>query len=151
MAVLATVMALAVPSLSRSLRDRNLAQEAKRFIALTEYARNEAISQGVPMTVWIDVENGRFGAEPKTGFSGNDNTQKEFSLNPDVHFENLSTAQGQNELSQAIEFAPDGVPEPTSIASIELADRFGSVVAITKTQDKLGYEIEDASAVTNKK
>src|SRR5438067_13878805 len=69
MAVLATIMALSTPSLSRSLRNRNIEQEAKRFIALTEYARGEAVSQGVPMTIWIDVEAGAFGVEPKAGFS----------------------------------------------------------------------------------
>src|ERR1051325_1837454 len=69
MALLATLMALAAPSLSRSMRQRNLSQEATRFVALTESARDEAVSQGVPMVVWIDPVGGRFGMGPKTGYA----------------------------------------------------------------------------------
>jgi type II secretion system protein H len=141
MAVLATVMALAAPSLSRSLRNRNLDQEAKRFIALTEYARSEAVSQAVPMIVWIDADGGRFGAEPKAGFTSADNTKKEYPLNSDVHFDLTNAPAAQDGLVTAVEFEPDGTPDPSSMATVQLADRFKNAVAIAKTQDGWGYEI----------
>lgn len=144
MALLATIMALSAPSLSRSLRGRNLDQEAKRFIALTEYARQEAVSQGVPMVVWIDPEAGQFGVEPKTGYPAMSNRVKNYKLNDDVHFEVGSTASRAEGVLQAVELAPDGMPEPTSIASLRLVDRFESAVAITKTRDGWGYEIVKA-------
>ena len=57
MALLCVILGVAAPSLSRSMRQRNLTQEAARLLAATEYARDEAISRGVPMAVWIDVAN----------------------------------------------------------------------------------------------
>ena len=141
MALIATLVALVAPSLGRSLRGRNLDQEAKRFIALTEYARQEAVSQGVPMTVWIEPETGKFGAEPKPGYPLMKNRPKNFKLNEDVHFEMGDTASAPEGVLQAVELAPDGMPEPTSIASLRLVDRFNAAVAIAKTRDGWGYEI----------
>lgn len=144
MAVLATVMALSAPSLSRSLRGRNLDQEAKRFIAATEWARNEAISQGVPMTLWIDVNNGGFGVESKPGYPVAKPIEKRFDLNPDLHFElgdNSGGTTGSEDTVNAVELSPDGTPEPSSIASLRLVDRFNESVSIVKTRDGWGYEI----------
>jgi len=140
MALLALVMAISAPALSRSMRERHLADEAARFLALTEYARNEAISQGVPTTVWIEAASGRFGAEPKAGFAGDARRVREFTVNEDVHFE-MENAGQRNGLSEAIEFAPDGSPEETSIESVRMVDRFGSAFTIARTIDRYGYEI----------
>src|SRR4051812_32393951 len=70
MVLLTVIVGFAAPSLARSMRQRNLAGEAARFLAATEYAREEAVSQGVPMTVWINAETQRFGVEPKSGYDG---------------------------------------------------------------------------------
>ena len=72
MALLAIVAALSVPSMSRSIRARNLRGEAARFVAATEYGRDEAVSQGVPMIVWIDAKAQRYGIEPKAGFDSDE-------------------------------------------------------------------------------
>ena len=141
MALLATIMALAAPSLGRSLRGRNLDQEAKRLIALIEYGRSEAISQGVPMTVWIDAAGGRFGVEPKPGYPAASQREKTYALNPDVHFEMGSTAPTAQDVTTGVEFAPDGTPDASSIASVRLVDRFNSSVAIAKSRDGLSYDI----------
>ena len=144
MALMATMMALVAPSLARSLRGRNLDQEAKRFIAAIEWARNEAISQGVPMTVWMDVENGAFGVESKPGYSVAKPIQKRFELNADMHFERGNSSggtTGSEGTLNAVELSPEGTPDPSSIASLQLVDRFNSVVTITKTRDGWGYEI----------
>src|SRR5437868_4204065 len=87
MVLLTVVAAFAAPSLSRSMRQRNLAGEAARFVAATEYARDEAVSQGVPMTVWIDPSSQRFGVEAKTGYDASLTRDRDFVLNPDTHFE----------------------------------------------------------------
>lgn len=141
MTVLATVMALSAPSLSRSLRERSLEQEAARFLALTEFARNEAISQGVPMVIWIDVQTQRFGLEPKTDYGGTD-VHREYALHSDVQFElsgrGISSSANSN---QAIEFAPEGTPDVASMETVRLVDRFGSARQIAKRSDGWGYEI----------
>ena len=140
MALLAIVMAIAAPSLSRSMRQRNLDGEAARLLAATEYARDEAISQGVPMTVWIDPEGRRFGIEPKEGFLGNETRIREFSVDPDIGFE-IANGVTKRGIVEAMEFAPDGTPALTNVESVVLKDRFNSVLTIAQTTDGWGYEI----------
>lgn len=140
MALLALVTAFAVPSLSRSMRQRNINDEAARLLALTEYARSEAVSQGVPMSVWLDPKGQRFGVEPKTGFEGDVARDKEFSLNPDIHFE-VELAATRDGVADAVEFSPDGAPASSSIGTIKLVDRFDATVTLSRTADKWGYEI----------
>ena len=141
MALLAMLLAFAAPSLSRSIRDRHLKQEATRFVALTEYARGEAVSQGVPMIVWIDSEAGRFGAQPKSAYDGDVTRDREFRLGSEVRLEVAKTALVGGDLTTVIEFAPDGTPETASAESVRLVDRFDAVVTIARTTDRWGYEI----------
>ena len=157
MALLVVFMALVVPDVARSLRQRNLEQEAARLLALTEYGRDEAAGQGVPMDVWIDPANRLFGVEPKAGYIGSTARARTFRLNDDMHFDPVSggvtvqpgtgagvaTPPGQSAHGgiTAAEFAPDGTLDPTSVASIRIADRKGAGVSVTQTADGYGYQI----------
>lgn len=140
MAVLALVLSLSAPSLARSMRQRNLEAEAARFLAATEYSRNEAVSQGVPMVIWIDEKTRSFGIEAKSGFIGDTARTREFTLHPDVEI-SLEKMTGKNAKVQPIEFAPDGSPATTNVETVEFKDRFGSTLAIARTTDGWSYEI----------
>ncbi len=140
MTLLAVVAALSVPAISRSIRARHLKDEATRFVAATEYARDEAVSQGVPMTVWIDPTTQHFGVEAKTGFVGSEARHREFAANPDIHFETDRTA-AKDGLVQAVEMGPDGTPTTSSIDAVRLVDRFNSVITVVQTKDGWAYEI----------
>lgn len=141
MLVMVTVTAIAAPMLSRSFRDRHLSHEALQFLALTEQGRAEAISQGVPMILWLDATAGSYGIEPKAGFTASPAGTHTYQLNPDVHFEGVTQMQGVSSGTTNIEFAPDGVLDSTSIYSVRLADRFGSHMTIERTDDNWAYEI----------
>ncbi|MDB6171406.1 MAG: hypothetical protein JWL59_717 [Chthoniobacteraceae bacterium] len=140
MALLATVMGIAAPSFSRTLRQRNLDHEAVRFVGLTEYARNEAISQGIPMFVWIDPETSHFGVSPKSGFAAMEGRAKEYPINPDLHFE-LDQTQIVQGLIHVVEFAPDGAPGTVLTETVKIIDRFNSTVTVSLTADRWSYEI----------
>ena len=103
MALLAIAAALSAPVLSHSIRARNLGGEAARFIAATEYGRDEAVSQGVPMTVWIDPATQRFGVAAKAGFDGAESRSREFAVHADIHFE-MDDAALAGGIVQAVEF-----------------------------------------------
>ena len=165
MALLVTLAAIAVPRLSRSMRGHNLDQEADCLLALTEYARDEAASQGVPMVVWIDADGGRCGVDAKPGFGpagGGDNARAhEYMLGDDVHLDPVgpgmvpaapTTSPAPNANAPATstlthggiivaEFAPDGTLVPGSVASVRLADRANDALTLTQTADAYGYEI----------
>ena len=140
MALLAVVAAFSAPALSRSLRQRNLDGEAARLLAVAEYGRDEAVSQGVPMTVWIDPKGQRFGVEPKTGYEGNDARSRSFELNADIHFE-IERAATRNGVSDAMEFAPDGSLASSSTEAVRLVDRFQAAITLARTSDGWSYEI----------
>lgn len=140
MALLATVMAFVAPVLSRSLRGRELEQEAARFVALTEYARDEAVSRGVPMVVWLQPAAGRLGLAPKSGWTGNESRDREFEVNPNVHFE-VASARAGGDVLEVAEFAPDGAPATSNAALLRVIDRFDDVLTVAQTSDGWGYEI----------
>ena len=161
MALLVTLAAVAVPSLSRSMRGHGLDQEAQRLLALTEYARDEAASQGVPMTVWIDADGGRCGIDAKPGFqaAGTDNARaREFALGEDVRFDPVGQGMVSTASSPAAtqgnhaptathggvtvaEFAPDGTLDPGSVAGVRIVNRAGDALNLTRTADAYGYAI----------
>jgi type II secretion system protein H len=140
MALLVIVVGFAAPSLSRSMRQRNLNGEATRFLAATEYARDEAISQGVPMTVWINPNTQRFGVEAKAGYDSSATRNREFGVDPDIHFEVTGGTRKNTEI-EAVEFEPDGSAAASNVESVQLADRFNSIVTVARTSDGLSYEI----------
>jgi prepilin-type N-terminal cleavage/methylation domain-containing protein len=140
MALLAIVMALAAPTLSRSMRERNLADEMTRLLSATEYARNEAVSQGVPMVIWIDQASRQIGIEPKQGFDGEVSRNREYTWNEDIQVEAaLKSTSGKT--LDAMEFNPDGTLTETSAETVKMTDRFGVVMTLARTNDRWGYEI----------
>jgi type II secretion system protein H len=140
MALLATLMALAAPSLARSMRQRTLDQEAVRFLALTEHARNEAVSRGVPMVIWIEPETRRFGLESKPGHLLVEPRKLVYALAPEVRFE-LDRRAGVGRTMATIEFGPDGWLVWDSLDWVRLVDRRESGLLVARGTNGWGYEI----------
>jgi type II secretion system protein H len=140
MGLLAVVAALAVPSLSGTTRYRTLKDEATRFVALVEYCRDEAVSQGVYMTLWMDPNGQRLGVEPKTGYDGAEDRSREYATNPDVTFQ-ADTIKKTGRTLIAVECAPDGSLSSSSVESIRLVNRHNSTVTVARTLDGWSYEI----------
>src|SRR5688572_7785410 len=111
MAIMATVMAVAAPMLSRSLRERHLGQEALGLMAMTEAARQAAITDGVPMLFWNDAASVSYGMEPKAGFTAEASATRSFELPEDIWVDSVGQAMGTSTTETTVEFAPDGVPE----------------------------------------
>jgi len=142
MALLAIVTGIAAPMLGRSMKERNLPDEAKRFLAATEYARSEAVSQGVPMVVWLDLAARQVGIEPRPGFDGEPTRNRTYKLGPDVHMETDQRPTTVNGHINVVEFGPDGAPADTSAEFVKLADRFGYEMNVVRTSDRWSYEIQ---------
>ncbi len=151
MALLVTLLALAVPSLSRSMRQHNLEQEAARLLALTEYGRDEATAQGVPVVVWMNPDEGRYGVEVKKGFDADAVHAKEYALNGDgLRFdppENGVASPVQGHGFNLAEFAPDGVLDPASVAVVRITDAaHHAAIRLAQTTDGYGYQIDKEAA-----
>src|SRR5205085_9663750 len=68
MAILVVVLSMSGASLTSFFKGRSLEAEGKRFLALTRYAQNRAISEGVPTTIWVNEKEKKYGLEPMPGF-----------------------------------------------------------------------------------
>jgi len=87
MAMLLVVLSLAAPSLSRFFRGRDLDLETRRFLALTRYAQSRAVGEGVPMILWLDEEQQRYGIEAEFSYLDEDDKAVEFDVDDDVKME----------------------------------------------------------------
>lgn len=159
MALLATVLAVAAPSLSRFFRSRTLDSEACRFVALTRYAQSRAVSEGVPMLLWIDCEAGRYGLVAESVFVNEDDKAIEFALaeNLEIEVESQSLIppqpRGLTALSrmggqlQIIRFTPDGFIDESSPERIAIRQGDDAIVWIGLSRTRLNYEVQTEGQV----
>lgn len=70
MTVMVVVIGIVFPALKGFFRGRNLDNEADRFLALTRYGRSRAISEGVPIELWVNPQQARYGLQDVSGYGG---------------------------------------------------------------------------------
>lgn len=142
MAVLATVLALAAPTLSGFIRGRSLQEEARRFLALSRYGRSQAVSCSVPMELWIDPESGDYGLSPAAGYELKDDKPIEWSLKDGLIFE-MDHQAVRGEGRAIILFQPDGSIDPDSLDRLSIRRGEEEAFEIRQAVDGLGYIIQD--------
>src|ERR1051325_10767326 len=120
MAMLLIVLAVSFPSLKGFFRGRDLDSEARRFLSLTRYGQSRAISEGVPMSLWIDARDRSYGLQAAAGYTDLDGKAVAFTLDKDLQLEVsmplLATPSAQRNQAvpgaggnlPMIRFAPDG-------------------------------------------
>src|SRR5512139_2348010 len=92
MALLTVVISLTAPKLSRFFHGRTLDSEARRLLALTRSGQSRAVSEGLPMDLWVDAEKGEFGLEAEPSFETSDPKAVEFALDSGLKIEVVSRA-----------------------------------------------------------
>ncbi len=141
MAVLTAVLAISAPALSRFVRGRSLQEEANRFLALTHYARSEAISRSVPMVLWLDRDLGEYGLAPMTGYEYEDALPIEYELEDGLRIEidemNLETTVEE----PMILYWPDGTVDELSLNAVWFRDDDETGISIRRADYGMGYEI----------
>ena len=95
MALLIMVIALVTPMLSKFFAGRNAGfGSAAGFMPLTRYGQSRAVSEGVPMMLWVDPRNGTYGLEQEPGYTDGDPKAVDFKLGKDLK---IDVAKGQCE------------------------------------------------------
>lgn len=137
MALLTVVIAMAAPSLASFFRGRALENEARRFVTLTRYGQNRAVSEGTPMVLWVDLDDRAYGLRERSGFRSAEFTNLArqdvyFRLAEKVEMEidryPLSPRTGDVRGSAAllrlpsIQFLPDGSIDESSLTNIVLRE-----------------------------
>lgn len=155
MALLIIVIAVAAPSLSGFFRGRNLDSEARRFLSLTRYGQSRAVSEGVPMVLWIDAQNGQYGLQTQTGYTDNDAKAVQFALDDkltmEVSMNQIPTMTRSNTWTQnapapgvlpVIRFLPDGFIDEASPENILIRESLNNAIVVRESTNRLRYEIE---------
>ena len=147
MALLATILAITSPSLGRFFGGRGLSSQARRFLQLTRYGQQQAISAGIPMDLWINAEQGQYGLSPVAGFGYQDPKPLSYLMGDK---QKIELDEPQSEASQAvnrdkeevtsakISFLPDGRIDEGSIESLRLLSGDGDIYTIQRIKDEDG-------------
>ena len=168
LALLAIIVSVSLPTLKGFFRGRDLDSEARRFLSLTHYAASRAIGEGVPMELYVDTLQKRYGLRAQAGFLERDDKAVEYPLTEDLSLEvspppttKQSGADNQTEDPdetpaelaaengpvKVLRFQPDGLISDKSPATVVLRQRSrdgsanGDAVAITLSATRLNYEI----------
>ena len=153
MAILIVVLSMSGASLTSFFKGRALEAEGKRFLALTRYAQNRAISEGLPMAVWINEEEKKYGLEIATGYVDLDEKATEFSLGRDLEIDVTwvtSAAIRQSRDEVLLRFRPDGFFDETNPELIVIKEAKGESVVITPSRNRLYYEISTNQVFTTR-
>ena len=118
--LLTIAISLVVPSLAKFFGGRDLDSEVHRFISLTHYAQSRAVSDGVPMILWVDPKAGTYGLEQETGYTDGDTKAVNYTVAEGLTM-NLGKAGSKAAVGKGagIHFSPDGnVVTATSVAGV---------------------------------
>ena len=66
LALLVVITSLAAPAMSNFIRGRALDSEARRLMALMHAGQSRAVSEGLPMVLWVDEKQGAYGLQAET-------------------------------------------------------------------------------------
>ena len=145
MTMLVAVIAVTMPSLSNFFRGRSLDSEARRFLSLTRYGQERAVSEGVPMMLWIDAANGTYGLQEEPGYTENDPKAVSLTLGKDLQIAVVQSTHSQQtgRSLTAIRFLPDGSVSESSPLSIQIRQSENDSVWIGESRNGLSYEIQD--------
>lgn len=155
MTMLLVVFGVAIPTLGNFFRGRTLDAEARRFVSLVRYGQSRAVSEGIPMLLWIDVKEGSYGLEQDSTYNDIDSKAVRFELDRELLVE---LPRGSVQVRQvggasnkalrnlpAIRFQPDGFlgrGSPEAISILERKASENNVIWIAQTANGLTYEIQ---------
>jgi len=165
MAILTMAVSITAPSLANFFRGRTLDSEARRLLALTRSGQNRAVSEGIPMDLWVDTSAAKVGLDAAPSFETSDPKEVEFQLDSGVQIEvlkqaasssfgtNMTRLQHVSTASVApvklthpglptIRFLPDGSLGENGPQGLRLTSRDGSSLVVALSRDRLSYEIQ---------
>ena len=167
MALLTIVISLTAPKLSRFFHNRTLDSEARRLLALTRSGQSRAVSEGIPMDLWVDTQQGAFGLQAEPSYDTSDPKAVDFELDSSLQLEvvtkvvvapvNTVTMNRNQQTSIAsvprvnlvhaslptIRFLPDGSIGEASPQKLHLTSTDGGSLWLAQSHDGLSYEITD--------
>ena len=146
LALLVVITSLVVPAMSNFIRGRALDSEARRLFSLMHAGQDRAVSEGLPMMLWVDEKAGRYGLESETPGNNGDSKAENLSLDGTLQIALVNmTASAPPTLRNlpAIRFLPDGYIDEKSPQTLRLTDYAGVTRWLIEARNRTGYEIRD--------
>jgi hypothetical protein len=163
MTILTIAVSITAPALANFFRGRTLDSEARRLLALTRQGQSRAVSEGIPMELWVDAAQGKFGLEAEPSYEEKDPKGLEFTIDGDMRLEamngsipatasvsdpvNPASGAGRKQLASnhpnvpKIRFLPDGSISEISPQILRLTGRDGASIWLAQSRNRLSYEI----------
>lgn len=141
LAILAAVITVSAPSLSGFFKGRSLHEESRRFLALTRYARSDAVSTSVPVELWIDGLTGDYGLRRMITYSEEEASPIEYQLDKNLEFE-LDDAYLDEEGRATLVFQPDGSMDKENPEEIAIRENDMEGIVFRKSDSGMEYVID---------
>ncbi|MEO5958238.1 MAG: GspH/FimT family pseudopilin [Opitutaceae bacterium] len=161
LALLAIGALVVVSKMSGFFRGRALNYEARRILSLTQYGQSRAVSEGVPVVLWIDPKESTYGLTVLSSYSvvtdpEGDTRAVAYTADPSLTLDTPTTdvplvserddeKLGLAEGMSAIRFNPDGFIDETSVRKITIRLNAETALEVAPTANKLSYEIRPAT------
>jgi prepilin-type N-terminal cleavage/methylation domain-containing protein len=156
MALIIIAVSVVTPNLRDFFRGRTVKYEASQILSLTHEGQSRAVSGGVPMVLWFDANNNKYGLEEEPGYVDKDPNAVEFELDKNLKIEvpdydastaslNGPSADTQRQGLPQITFLSDGSVADGSPRTVRLTDSEGPTVTLTQSsRNRNQYEISTA-------
>jgi type II secretion system protein H len=147
LALLVIITSLAAPAMANFIRGRALDSEARRLTALMHAGQSRAVSEGMPMVLWVDEKQGTYGLQAETTGKNGDAMVENLAVDSTLQLAVLNAGVGTpttfNGLP-AIRFLADGTVDENSPQTLQLTDSVGISRWLVETRSRTGYEIRDS-------
>jgi len=146
LALLVIVTSLVAPGMSNFIRGRALDSEARRLFALVHAGQSRAVSEGMPMLLWVDEKQNAYGLEAETPPTGGDPKAENLPMDGNVQVSVLSVGTAAPTMIRnlpAIRFLADGTIDESSPKTLRLVDAKGKALWLVESRNRMGYEIQD--------
>ena len=142
MTLLAMAAALVVPRLADFLRGRALDAESLRLLAATHAAAGRAVSEGLPVLLWIDASAQTYGLESEPAANGRDGRAQAFAVDARVRLavEQPAAVTVLLRGMPAIRFLPDGGVDEGCPRALRLSDATGATWWLVRAKGRIDYE-----------
>lgn len=141
LAILAAVISVSAPSLFGFFKGRSIQEESRRFLALTRYARSEAISSSVPFELWIDGTSGNYGLRRLVTYGEEEEFPIEYQLDENLEFE-LDDEYLNEEGLGTLVFQPDGSMDKENPEEIAIVENELEKLVFRKSDSGMEYVID---------
>jgi Tfp pilus assembly protein FimT len=146
MVLLVVAISLVAPKMSNFMRGRALDSEARRMLAIMHAGQARAVSEGMPIVLWLDEKNNGYGLEEETPGKNGDAQAENYTSDDNVQLAvmNLSGSATTFKNLPAIRFLADGTVDENSPQAVKLTGSDGIELWLLESADRRGYEISDS-------